>query len=355
MPAQERGPIGPSRNITRKPAFHRAPSSRGRYTERTISSKPDKQPAVNAIRRSSQSFRESARDNPQLSEREQFWTSQIRELRRSRQHSPREIDIFVGRALAHQEHEAEKAKNSSERDEGTGLYNRKGIAKRFSAVLSRAERTGEKISLALMDLDKFKDINDRYGHGCGDTVLKHTANHLRESGREHDIWGRIGGEEFIGIFLGENMQQAVRAMERQRIHLPEAVDKSLVKDGKFTVTRDITMSAGVVTFDLHAYEERFGTRPEQLRRILIKNGHNLAEMKKMRHHDRVAILQDAEQARRQTILTYLTEKADRALYKAKELGRDKVVAATENTEGKETFIEGRAMPAVYPIYDRMGR
>lgn len=358
MPALERGPTGPSRNIVRparlNPPARFAESRRARYVERIIPPRSTKQPLPNDIRRNGTKFAESVKQRPELAEREAHWLSQMRDLRKGGRHTAGEIDVFVAKALAHQEEETRKAKESSERDELTTLYNRKGIVKRFASVLSRAERTGEPFSIAVMDLDRFKDVNDTYGHECGDQVLRHTATHLRESGREHDIWGRIGGEELIGILPGETVHQATRAMERQRIHLPESVDTALTKTGEFNVTRDITMSIGVVTFDLRSYEEKFGTRPEQLRRILLKQGRNLPEMGSMPQRDRVAILKEAENERKQTIFKYLMNKADHAMYKAKESGRDKVVAATEDPHGNELFVEGRAMPAVSPIYDRMG-
>lgn len=336
MPAQERGPIGPSRNITR-PAFHRASSPRGRYTERMIPPRPAEKPQPNAIKGHGDTF-QSAIHAPEIAERADFWAGEMRKLRNGREHSPRAIDIFVGRALAHKEHEAKKAKNDAERDPLTELYNKKGIERRFGEALSRAERHNEKISITIMDLDKFKEINDRYGHPSGDAVLRHTATHLRSSGRGHDIWGRWGGEEFIGILPGESTKQAARAMERQRIHLPEAVDKALTHDRKFDINRDITMSVGIATYDPVEYAERFGTRPEQLRRILIKKGHNLSEMTQMDHKDRVAILKDAEKTRKNDILHHLAERADRAMYKAKDDGRDRVVVLTDD----DRFINARS-------------
>ncbi len=355
-PAQERGPIGPSRKIvnpevsTHRARYmridaRRAPWRQTKFVEKRFPPKPDILPKTHPS----------------------YWTEKLGQLRKNPRYTPKQADIFVANTFARitrqsekaqkkankATKEAQKAKRSSERDPLTDLYNRKGIDRRFAEALSRSERTGEKVSIAMMDLDKFKDINDTYGHGCGDDVLRFTANHLRNTGRNHDIFGRMGGEEIIGILPGENIGRAVRAMERQRIHLPESVDRELTKKGEFKVKRDITMSVGIATFDPKTYQEKFGTRPEQLRRILLRKYKNLSELEKMDHKDRTEILRDAEKTRKQTIFDYLTKKADRAMYEAKELGRDKVVAAMEDKDGKDMFVEGRAMPSVYPIYDRM--
>lgn len=349
MPAQERGPMSPTRTINKPDlSLSRArfgATERPRYVEVSIPRRKDKAPLQpNLITRDGHLFAKSADQNPTLAARADVFASHVGDLRRSRRYSPRQMDVLIGRALAHHENETQKAKEDSERDELTKLYTRKGIMRRFEGVLSRAERTGEKVSIAVMDLDKFKTINDEYGHSGGDAVLRHTANHLRNFGRGHDIWGRLGGEEFIGILPGENIQQAARAMDRQRKNLPKSVDSSLKDERKFKIDRDVTMSVGIATYDQKAYEERFGTRQEQTRKILIEK--NL-DLEQMTQKERSAALTKAEGIRKMNILNYLTDQADKAMYKAKDAGRNKVFAATEDPDGKEVFVDANSIDHLY--------
>lgn len=79
----------------------------------------------------------------------------------------------------------------------TGLPNRLLLEDRFNQMLARSQRNGSIIAVFFVDLDKFKIINDRYGHDAGDTVLKVTAERLRDAVREEDTVVRMGGDEFI--------------------------------------------------------------------------------------------------------------------------------------------------------------
>ena len=92
-------------------------------------------------------------------------------------------------------------------DDLTGLYNRKGFLALAEHRVKLAERTGDPFSVAFVDLDDLKQINDTYGHDEGDRALKDTARILQESFRESDIVARIGGDEFA-IFIAEaDMEQ----------------------------------------------------------------------------------------------------------------------------------------------------
>jgi diguanylate cyclase (GGDEF)-like protein/PAS domain S-box-containing protein len=81
----------------------------------------------------------------------------------------------------------------------TGLPNRALFNDRLSMALSRAKRGGKKIAIMMLDLDKFKSINDKFGHGAGDTLLKAVADRLRVALRKSDTVARMGGDEFIII------------------------------------------------------------------------------------------------------------------------------------------------------------
>lgn len=85
------------------------------------------------------------------------------------------------------------------RDFLTGLYNRRAFQEQYYKMIELAKREGSQISIAMFDIDKFKFINDTYGHDKGDDVLKQVANTLLDVGRKSDIIGRYGGEEFIRL------------------------------------------------------------------------------------------------------------------------------------------------------------
>jgi diguanylate cyclase (GGDEF)-like protein len=103
--------------------------------------------------------------------------------------------------LRHALEESEKLKTRYEEmsviDPLTKLFNRRYFFTEVGASLARAKRYSQPLSLMLMDLDHFKQINDKYGHECGDKVLIQVSNILRQFTREGDTLSRIGGEEFV--------------------------------------------------------------------------------------------------------------------------------------------------------------
>ncbi|MDQ3934931.1 MAG: GGDEF domain-containing protein [Actinomycetota bacterium] len=98
----------------------------------------------------------------------------------------------------------------------TGILNRGGFEERFVQELERARRNGESVALLVADIDRFKQINDRFGHAAGDDVLARVARVLTASTRPHDVVARLGGEEF-GILLAQSdSERGVYVAERIR-------------------------------------------------------------------------------------------------------------------------------------------
>ncbi|HCW93891.1 MAG TPA: diguanylate cyclase [Flexistipes sinusarabici] len=121
-------------------------------------------------------------------------------------------------ALLHEMYE--KAKDMSEKDYLTGLYNRRYFQEIGSKLISNIIRQRDiPAYFAMLDIDHFKIINDEYGHGIGDEVLKHFARMLEASFRSSDLVGRLGGEEFGIILINVDYKDAVRLLEglRQKI------------------------------------------------------------------------------------------------------------------------------------------
>src|SRR6185312_6482127 len=110
----------------------------------------------------------------------------------------------------------ERLKHMSMTDALTGLDNRRHLEERLTEMFEHAKRLNEPFSCVMCDLDKFKSVNDTYGHQAGDAVLRQLAQLLREQAREIDRVGRYGGEEFMLILPGASADAAVTFAERVR-------------------------------------------------------------------------------------------------------------------------------------------
>ncbi len=107
----------------------------------------------------------------------------------------------------------------STKDHLTDTYNRRGGEEMLAADLARIRRSGDQLTVALMDMDQFKSINDRHGHQTGDLCLKHVASIVRRNIREGDWLARWGGDEFLLV---------MRETGEER--LPETVFERITED-----------------------------------------------------------------------------------------------------------------------------
>jgi diguanylate cyclase (GGDEF)-like protein len=122
-------------------------------------------------------------------------------------------------------------------DELTGLYNRRYFYLQIEAALARSKRYQQPLCLLILDLDYFKTINDTYGHGFGDIVLKDVASSLREEIRESDILARFGGEEFVITFTDIDEKKGKQFAERIRNKIASLAWK--VNDNEVKITTSI--------------------------------------------------------------------------------------------------------------------
>ncbi len=129
----------------------------------------------------------------------------------------------------------------------TGLYNRRYAAPQLAAIAARAAETASPYAVMVVDLDRFKRVNDQHGHAAGDGVLVEVARRLTANLREGDLLARIGGEEFLVVLPDSNMAIARRVAER----LCEAVEERPIRlpSGQALT---VTVSIGVAVSDSRA-------------------------------------------------------------------------------------------------------
>ncbi len=178
-----------------------------------------------------------------------------------------EASASLARAYSHRAAEAQATTDAL-----TGLPNRRYFDE-FVSLLARRRRAGDAVGILMIDIDKFKALNDAHGHATGDEVLRAVAGAIVSAVREDDVPARFGGEEFVvllrnpdpgvAVEVGERIRSAVRGLDLRRHGV-----------------RGVSVSVGVAVAD----------EPDESIEDLI-------------------------------------ETADRALYRAKRAGRDRVVAA----------------------------
>jgi diguanylate cyclase (GGDEF)-like protein len=127
-----------------------------------------------------------------------------------------DVVIQFGFLDAAEERLAKKLYEASTRDALTGAYNRKYFLERMQAELSYARRHRASLAAMLVDIDRFKSINDNHGHAAGDVVLRAVATQIAGMVRTEDAFSRYGGEEFALIARGGSLAQAARFAERIR-------------------------------------------------------------------------------------------------------------------------------------------
>jgi len=124
----------------------------------------------------------------------------------------------------------------------TGIPNRRAYDQKLTEEFSRAKRTGTPLSMLMIDIDHFKEYNDKYGHPAGDTALQSVARVLMSSLRPYDFLSRYGGEEFVIILPATDLTDAILVAERVR---------GLVAGSEFP-HRKFTVSIGVARLDVEA-------------------------------------------------------------------------------------------------------
>ena len=192
---------------------------------------------------------------------------------------------LIGMQRSHTRKVVRRLADDARRDTLTGLLNRRGFEELFETELERARRTNGQLAVIVADLDRFKWLNDRFGHPAGDAALARVGQILQTAKRRIDVAARIGGEEFAVLVPSSDHHAAYILAERMR----REVRQTFADDPS-----GLTVSLGVAAFGVH------GASVDSL----VKN-------------------------------------ADQALYAAKRLGRDRSVVYSQDIAGALQVVEGQ--------------
>ena len=135
-------------------------------------------------------------------------------------------------------------------DELTGLPNRRDMNETIANEVGRVQRTHKPFCFIFIDIDHFKNINDTYGHACGDVILKSVAQTIRTLLRKYDVFARYGGEEFLTLLPETDLAGAETVAERFR----KQIEKMTVHYADFTIK--ITITLGVARYDARLGADR---------------------------------------------------------------------------------------------------
>lgn len=156
---------------------------------------------------------------------------------------PNQVELFARLRLALRIRDlSTQLLENSIRDALTGLFNRRHMQTELDRHCQAAKRYGEAFSVAMIDIDLFKNINDSHGHAMGDTILRQVSEYLNGRMRKTDIVGRFGGEEFLIVLHATPLPQAGLALESLRNGMADR------RFGTDDTVVNVTFSAGVASW-----------------------------------------------------------------------------------------------------------
>jgi len=166
-------------------------------------------------------------------------------------------------AVIHNSIVFEQTQEDSLTDSLTGLPNTRYMFMHLTRELARAERLKSEVALLVMDLDKFKDINDSHGHHIGDRALREVAKALRAAIRPYDICVRYAGDEFIVVLSGCDAEEA----DRKRLELQKSVDDLVfeARPGR-RLPLAISIGSAIYPIDGDSYEALLATADSRMYR-----------------------------------------------------------------------------------------
>ncbi|BCS51880.1 hypothetical protein GSVR_01880 [Geobacter sp. SVR] len=153
-------------------------------------------------------------------------------------------------------------------DSLTGIFNRRRFLDLLQLEIQESKRYGVPLVLIFFDIDRFKDINDKYGHDAGDSVLRELTQLVASTIREADIFARFGGEEFVILAHNNDVNAGCELAEKIR---------SAVDQHRFTIVGIVTCSFGVSQFELGDTSESIIKRADEAMYSAKERGRNLVE------------------------------------------------------------------------------
>jgi two-component system cell cycle response regulator len=147
----------------------------------------------------------------------------------------------------------------------TGLWNRSEILAFLQRELARARRDHTPVGIVMVDVDHFKDVNDKFGHEAGDLVLKKIATLLSTSGREYDGIGRYGGEEFLLVIPACDLETTVRRADQIRSLI--ATTPIVIPQGAISVTVSMGVTVAASSADPESLLRHADTALYQAKRM----------------------------------------------------------------------------------------
>ena len=141
--------------------------------------------------------------------------------------------------------QAQALQSQADRDTLTGLLNRRGFASQAETIRQQSLRFGQPFAILLLDVDNFKQVNDQWGHATGDRLLRQVAGLLSLCTRKADLLGRWGGEEFIVLLPHTSLDHARTAAEKMRA----LVSAQAFEHGAVTISLGVALHAGADTLE----------------------------------------------------------------------------------------------------------
>jgi len=199
---------------------------------------------------------------PQLDTLAQFYLSQLAYLLLFR------LVIGFGEQLTRLRLQAETYYRLAHTDALTGVANRRYLLSEIAHELERSQRYGRPTALILIDLDRFKQVNDRHGHEVGDRALQQVAQRIQRGIRHSDRMGRWGGEEFLVLLPEAGLEEATQLAERLREELEQPLMEGL---------EPLSASLGVAVAQPGDTPDRLINRADQAMYAAKRAGGNLVE------------------------------------------------------------------------------
>jgi len=163
--------------------------------------------------------------------------------------------------IGEQETEIIKHRRNSGIDSLTNLYNRRFLDENMDTILKASDRVGGKISVAYMDLDGFKSVNDCISHSAGDRVLQVVSRRIKETLRDSDLLIRLGGDEFLAILIGTTEKDFVEVEAKIKEAVSSCQEEANIPDdigfgvtiGFTEIKEDQTLEEAIHESDIKMY------------------------------------------------------------------------------------------------------